>query len=135
MKNRREWSFGAHHAYFEEPDLLVMKFNGPAKLEDSRKVLEICEAAAEKQPVFLISDVSNSSIEKDARELLVQQAKAEWFRCHVYLGTGPLQRAGAKALMLALYFTGKWTVDVDFAESERVARELIDKKRAQPPKK
>ena len=134
MQNQREWVFGTHRAYFEEPDLLVMKFVGPAKVEDSRKVLEICEAVGTKQPVFVISDVSNATIEKDARELLVQHAKAEWFRGHIYLGTGPLQRAGAKALMLALYFTGKWTVDVDFAESERVARELVAKKRAQPPK-
>ncbi|WP_223641577.1 hypothetical protein [Corallococcus sp. EGB] len=135
MAKHREWEFGAHRAYFEEPDLLVMKFNGPSKLEDSKKVLEICQEVSKSGPVFVISDVSNASIEKDARELLVAQAKAEWFRGHVYLGTGPLQRAGAKALMLALYFTGKWTVDVDFADSEKEARELIAKKRQQPPKK
>ncbi|NBD10397.1 MULTISPECIES: hypothetical protein [Corallococcus] len=135
MANLREWEFGTHRAYFEAPDLLVMKFNGPSKLEDSKKVLEICKEVSADGPVYLISDVSNSNIEKDSRELLVSQAKAEWFRGHVYLGTGPLQRAGAKALMLALYFTGKWTVDVDFADSERDARELIAKKRAQPPKK
>ncbi|QAT82088.1 hypothetical protein EJ065_0481 [Corallococcus coralloides] len=135
MANHREWEFGAHRAYFEEPDLLVLKFNGPSKMEDSKKVLEICQEASKNGPVFVISDVSTSSIDKDSRELLVAQAKAEWFRGHVYLGTGPLQRAGAKALMLALYFTGKWTVDVDFADSEKDARDLIAKKRAQPPRK
>lgn len=134
MANHREWVFGAHRAQFEEPDLLLMTFNGPSKVEDSRKVLEVCQEVARKQPVFLISDVSNASIDKDAREMLVQHAKAEWFRGHIYVGTGPLQRAGAKALMLALYFTGKWTVDVDFADSERAARDLVAKKRTQPPK-
>jgi hypothetical protein len=135
VANHREWQFGTHRAHFEEPDLLVMKFNGPSKLEDSKKVLEICKEVSARGPVYVISDVSTATIEKDSRELLVAQAKAEWFRGHVYLGTGPLQRAGAKALMLALYFTGKWTVDVDFADSERDARDLIAKKRAAPPKK
>ncbi|RYZ42393.1 MAG: hypothetical protein EOO71_08050 [Myxococcaceae bacterium] len=134
MANHREWSFGAHHAHFEEPDLLVMKFNGPSKVEDCKKVLEVCEEVAASRPVFLISDVSNSLFDKEARELLVAHSKAEWFRGHIYVGTGPRELAGAKALMLALYFTGRWMVEVDFADSERDARDLVARKRAQRPR-
>ncbi|RKH05546.1 hypothetical protein D7Y13_24670 [Corallococcus praedator] len=134
MANRREWNFGAHHAHFEEPDLLVMKFNGPSKLEDCQKVLEVYQEVASTQPVFLISDVSNSLLEKEARELLVAHSKEEWFRGHIYVGTGARQLAGAKALMLALYFTGRWMVEVDFADSERDARDLVARKRALPPR-
>jgi hypothetical protein len=135
VANQREWTFGTHSATFEAPDLLVLKFNGPSKLADSKKLIEICQELGPKEPLYVISDVANSSIEKDSREFLVANAREEWFKAHVYLGTGPLQRAGAKALMLALYFTGKWSVPLEFADNEKEARDLIAKKRVAPPKK
>ncbi|MBU8895848.1 hypothetical protein KRR26_09540 [Corallococcus sp. M34] len=130
MTTPREWAFGTHRATFEAPDLLVFRFVGPSRLEDVKRVLEICEELGARHPLYVISDVANSTLEREARDHLVHHSSEAWFKGQVYLGTGPVERAGAKALMLALYLLGRWRVPLEFADTEAEARELIARQRA-----
>jgi hypothetical protein len=130
MAYRREWVFGTHRAHFEEPDILYVDFDGPTTVEDGKSLLSILQEAASQGPVFVVAEIEGSSIDKATRELFSQQARPEWVRGLIYVGVGPLLRAGAKAVAFGLYFTGKWKGDVEFVDSAQAARELIERKRA-----
>ena len=125
----KEWTFGAHSARWEEPDLLRVKWQGPTRVEDVDSVLAILEEVASERPIFVISDVTRSTIDKAAREHMSQSLRAEWFHGLIYVGADALQRAITKAIVIALYFTGKWRVDVEFAATEEEALHIVQRVR------
>jgi hypothetical protein len=125
----KEWTFGTHSARWEEPDLLRVTWQGPARVEDVDSVLAILEEVAAERPIFVISDVSKSTIDKAAREHMSQSLRAEWFHGLIYVGADALQRAITKAIVIALYFTGKWRVDVEFAATEEEALQIVKRVR------
>lgn len=125
----KEWTFGAHSARWEEPDLLRLTWHGPTRVEDVDRVLAILAEVAAERPIFVISDVSRSTIDKAAREHMSQSLRAEWFHGLIYVGADALQRAITKAIVIALYFTGKWRVDVEFAATEEEALEIVSRVR------
>jgi hypothetical protein len=130
MTESREWTFGDHRARFEAPDVVVMLLSGPTRLEDAQRIVDIYREVGSRQPLFGISHVANTSFDKDVRAYFAQHARAEWFRGIVVIGAGFVQRAAVKAVTMALYFTGKWKADIEFADSEEAARALIERKRA-----
>jgi hypothetical protein len=123
----KEWTFGTHSARWEAPDLLRLTWRGPTRVEDVDNVVAIFQEMAAEQPIFVISDVSQSTIDKAAREHFSASLRAEWFHGLIYVGADALQRAITKAIVIALYFTGKWRVDVEFAETEQEAHQLISR--------
>jgi hypothetical protein len=123
----KEWTFGTHSARWEEPDLLRLTWKGPTRVEDVDKVLAILAEVAAERPIFVISDVSQSTIDKAARERFSQSLKAQWFHGLVYVGADALQRAITKAIVIALYLTGKWRVDIEFADSEEEAQGIVSR--------
>ncbi|WP_224244987.1 hypothetical protein [Hyalangium gracile] len=123
----KEWTFGTHSARWEAPDLLRLTWRGPTRIEDVDNVLTIFQEAAAERPIFVISDVSGSTIDKAAREHLSQNLRAEWFHGLIYVGADALQRAITKAIVIALYFTGAWRVDVEFAETELEALRIVSR--------
>jgi hypothetical protein len=125
----KEWTFGTHSARWEEPDLLRLSWKGPTRVEDVDSVLAILEEVAAERPIFVISDVSRSTIDKAAREHMSQSLRAEWFHGLIYVGADALQRAITKAIVIALYFTGKWRVDVEFAATEEEALHIVQRVR------
>jgi tRNA uridine 5-carbamoylmethylation protein Kti12 len=125
----KEWTFGTHSARWEEPDLLRLTWKGPTRVEDVDKVLAILAEVAAERPIFVISDVSRSTIDKAAREHMSQSLRAEWFHGLIYVGADALQRAITKAIVIALYFTGKWRVDVEFAATEEEAMHIVSRVR------
>jgi hypothetical protein len=125
----KEWTFGTHSARWEEPDLLRVKWQGPTRVQDADCVLAILEEVAAERPIFVISDVSKSTIDKAAREHLSQGLRAQWFHGLIYVGADALQRAITKAIVIALYFTGKWRVDVEFAATEEEALHIVSRVR------
>jgi len=126
---RTEWKFGAaHRAYFEHPDILHFKFSGPTSFEEAKRTVEICKEVGAVRPFFLVIDAADSTIEAASRSYIVQNLKPEWFRGIIYTGLGFVQRAMAKALAVALYFT-KWNVGIDFVATEQDARAIIQRKR------
>ncbi len=125
----KEWTFGTHTARWEEPDLLRVKWQGPTRVEDVDSVLAILGEVAAERPIFVISDVSHSTIDKAARERMSQSLRAEWFHGLIYVGADALQRAITKAIVIALYFTGKWRVDVEFAATEEEALHIVKRVR------
>lgn len=131
MSAQTEWSFGTHTARFEQPDILVVRFRGPTSFEEAKRSVDICQELGSRQPFFLIMDVSDSTIDPKSREYISRSLKEEWFHGLIYVGLGLAQRAMAKAILLALYFTGKWNVQVDFVPTEEAARALIVRKREQ----
>ena len=129
MAAQTEWKFGAHTAQLEGTDVLVVKFSGATSFEEAKRSVDICEEVGSRQPFFLVMNVSDSTIDPKSREYISRSLKAEWFHGIIYVGLGLAQRAMAKAILLALYFTGKWSVDVDFVPTEEAARALIQGKR------
>jgi hypothetical protein len=125
---RTEWSFGRHQARFAPPDLLWVRFNGPTSFEEAKASVDICQEVGSVQPFFLLIDVGESTIDAKSRDYIVQSLKQEWFRGIIYIGLGMVQRAMAKALVVALYFT-RWRVDIDFVATEQDALALLAKKR------
>jgi hypothetical protein len=131
MGVQTEWKFGAHAARLEPPDVLVVRFRGPTSFEEAKRSVEICQEVGSRRPFYLVMDVSDSTIEPKSREYISRSLKAEWFHGILYVGLGLAQRAMAKAILLALYFTGKWSVEVDFVSTAEEAHALILRKRAQ----
>ncbi|NMO17658.1 STAS/SEC14 domain-containing protein [Pyxidicoccus fallax] len=131
MGARKEWKFGAHVARLEQSDVLVVSFSGPTSFDEARRSVEICEELGSLQPFYLVMDVSDSTIDTKSREYISRNLKAEWFHGILYVGLGLAQRAMAKAILLALYFTGKWSVEVDFVPTEQAAHALILRRREQ----
>jgi hypothetical protein len=129
MSSIKEWTFGTHQARWDYSDLLHMTCKGPTRVDDVDSILAICREVAEQGPIFVISDVTKSTIDKASRERFTQGLRAEWFHGLVYVGADALQRAIIKAIVIALYLTGKWRVDVEFAETEAEALELIARMR------
>jgi hypothetical protein len=125
----KEWTFGTHRARWEAPDLLRLTWKGPTRVEDVDSVLAILGEVAAERPIFVISDVSGSTIDKAAREHMSQRLRAEWFHGLIYVGADALQRAITKAIVIALYFTGKWRVDVEFAATEEEALQIVSRVR------
>jgi hypothetical protein len=129
MTTHREWTFGEHTARFEPPDLVVAKFKGATNLQDAKRATEIYREVAAKGQFFLIVDVSESEIDKQAREHLTQNVRTEWLLGVVYVGAGFVQKAATKAIALAFYASGKTTVDFLFANTPEEARALYARKK------
>jgi hypothetical protein len=127
MSLRKEWTFGTHSAHWEAPDLLRLTWRGPTRIEDVDSVLAIFAEAAAERPIFVISDVSRSTIDKQAREHFSENLRPEWFHGLIYVGADALQRAITKAIVIALYFTGKWRVDIEFADTEVEALGIVSR--------
>jgi len=125
MAAQTEWKFGAHAARLEQSDVLVVKFSGSTSFEEAKRSVDICQEVGSRQPFFLVMDVSDSSIDPKSREYISRSLQAEWFQGIIYVGLGLAQRAMAKAILLALYFTGKWNVEVDFVPTREAAHALI----------
>ena len=123
----KEWTFGTHSARWESPDLLRVTWRGPTRVEDVDSVVAIFQQVAESGPIFGISEVSGSTIDKAAREHFSQSLQAQWFHGLIYVGANALQRAIAKAIVIALYLTGHWRVDVEFAETQEEALQIISR--------
>jgi hypothetical protein len=131
MTTHREWTFGTNSVRFEPPDLVLSNYKGTTRLEDARRTIDIYKELGAKQPFFLIVDVTDSSIDKQAREFLTQNVRTEWLLGVVYVGAGLAQKAATKAMSIALYVTGKWSIDFLFANSQQEARAIYERKRAE----
>ena len=129
MSELQHWTFGTHSAQWESPDLLRVTFRGPTRAEDVDEMIAVVRELAAQQPLFVLSDISRSTIDKAARERFSQAMRAEWFHGLVYVGADALQRAITKAIILTLYLTGKWRVDIEFADSEQEALGIISRLR------
>jgi hypothetical protein len=123
----KEWKFGTHIARWEEGELLRVLWQGPMRVEDVDSAVSIFQEVAEQGPIFVVSDVSRATIDKQAREHFSQSLRAEWFHGLIYVGANALQRAITKAIVIALYFTGQWRVEVEFAETEQEALGLVER--------
>jgi hypothetical protein len=129
MPIKKEWSFGAHRAHLESPDVLVMTFNGPTTFDETKSMVEIYAEVGSQRPVFLIADVSTTTTDARMRDYISKNVKTEWFHTVIYTGVGFVQKAAAKALAIALYLSGKWKADIEFVGTEQEARAIIERKR------
>lgn len=127
MSATKEWTFGTHHARWEHPDLLRVTFRGPTRVEDVDSLFAIYRELVAERPIFVIADISRSTIDKAARERFSHTIRAEWFHGLIYVGADALQRAITKAIVLALYLAGNWRVDVEFAETDEEALGIISR--------
>jgi hypothetical protein len=129
MSVRREWKIGAHRAYLEDPDLLVVKFGGKLGLEEARHVVDLYREVATSRPFFLIADITGAELDGDARKHLVEGSSPGWFQGVVYVGASSVMRAVGKAMSVAFYFTGKWKLDFEWANTEAEGRACITRMR------
>lgn len=126
---QREWTFGKHRAWFEAPDILVMKYDGPVGLADAQRVSDIFREVGSQQPFYAIIHFGDATLDKAGRDHMTKHARAEWFLGLVGVGGNMVHRAISKAMMVGLYITGVWTVESDFTETEEQARAAIVRQR------
>jgi hypothetical protein len=126
---QREWTFGKHRAWFEAPDILVMKYEGPVELADAQRATDIFREVGSRQPFYALIHFGDATLDKAGRDYMTKHARAEWFQGLVGVGGNMVQRAISKAMMIALYVTGVWTVESDFTETEELARAAIARQR------
>lgn len=127
---KREWTIGRHQVWLEPPDVLVVKYDGDVHLADAQRVMEIFREVSAQTPFHAMVHFGGATLHKDARDHMVQQARAEWFKGVIGVGGNMVQRAVSKAMMVALYITGKWTIESDFVETEEQARAALTRQRA-----
>lgn len=127
---KREWTIGKHQVWLEPPDVLVVKYDGDVHLADAQRVMEIFREVSAQTPFHAMVHFGAATLHKDARDHMVQQARAEWFKGVIGVGGNMVQRAVSKAMMVALYITGKWTIESDFVETEEQARAALTRQRA-----
>ncbi len=128
---QESWTFGTHQARFEPPDILWVKFVGPTRVVDAYRMVDICRPLFERGPLYWVGEVAESSIEADARQVLVQNIKWEVFPLGIMVGAGFVQRAMSKAMALALLFMGKTGPRLEFASTLEQARQIIERDRAE----
>jgi len=126
---QREWTFGKHRAWFEAPDILVMKYDGPVGLADAQRVSDIFREVGSQQSFYAIIHFGDATLDKEGRDYMTKHARAEWFLGIVGVGGNMVHRAISKAMMVGLYITGVWTVESDFTETEEQARAAIARQR------
>jgi hypothetical protein len=131
MVQTRDWQLGEHLVRFEVPDILLFKLRGPLRYEDARRITTIYREVAAQGPVFTIADVSDTSIDKEARAYFAEHLRPEWYRSIALIGASLLQRAAIKSILVGLYLRGGWELFPEFVESEAQARAYSARKRAQ----
>jgi hypothetical protein len=129
-EQRREWTIGTHRAWLESPDVLVVKYDGDVHLADAQRVMDIFQEVGSQTPFHVLVHFGEAKLDKDARDHMMHHARAEWFKGIVGVGGTMVHRAISKAMMVALYITGKWTIESDFVETEEQARAALTRQRA-----
>lgn len=109
---------------------MIVQFNGPVTEEHARAAVDIYREIGSKRPFFMLADVSHSSIETGARNLLSKHARPEWYRGVVYVGAPLVLRTVTKALNLMVLFNGKNDYETMFAGSVEEGRALLEQMRA-----
>ncbi|MBJ6761388.1 hypothetical protein JGU66_11485 [Myxococcaceae bacterium JPH2] len=125
MDEQREWTLGTHRAWFEAPDILWARFNGPTDEECSRWSVGIYRELGERQRFYLAADIGSSMLSPESRKYLVEHSKARWFHAIVYIGAGLEQKAATKSLTVASMLNGNEPHDVHYADTAEQAREWI----------
>ncbi len=126
-----KWTFHAHEAWFDPPDTVWITFHGRTELEDVQWAAGLFRQLAERGgPIFISSDVRDSSIGAEARNYIVRETRPEWIRAALYIGSGLAQRAMGKAINLALILMGKRPVEMVWVDDTRQAQEWIEKAHA-----
>lgn len=128
--DRREWSIGAHHVCFEQPDTLFITTRGDISLAEVKQLVTICEELIAKGPFYLITDLSKiGTIPSEARSYASKHIRQEWYLGVAYIGASFVAKAAAKGLALMMYFASKPTFDVEFVADETEARASIARQR------
>jgi hypothetical protein len=127
MTTRREWTFGSHRATLVGEDVLSVVFDGPTTLADAEAAIPVYREAASTRPVFLVADISRSSLDAQARKFLADNIKPEWFKGVLYVGANVMLRTISKALSVMVLFNAKTQYDVRFVATHADADEQIAK--------
>ena len=128
MAAQREWTFGTNRVCFEPPDLVVVRFVGHTGPEEARSLIHIYKELGTQQPFFLIADITESTIDKAAREYLTQHLRLEWLLGVVYVGAGLVQKVATRLMAFAISVAGRSSLDFLFAQTEAEARALYERK-------
>ncbi|REG23535.1 hypothetical protein ATI61_1163 [Archangium gephyra] len=130
MTTQRDWMLGTHHARFDPPDTLRMTIKGDIGLEDARKLTDICREVAEKQPIYLVVDVTGlGGISPELRSFASKNMHASWYRGVVYVGASLVTKAALKSVAMVLYLTGKSPFDIDFVDTPDQVSAAIQRQR------
>lgn len=131
MVHQREWNFGTHHVWLEPPDVLWTKIKGETTHQDAVTLLEIYRELGSKRPIFVVTDLSEStSVDLKARDHVAWNLRMKWFRGAVYIGAGLVQRAVASSMSFLQSLTGKQAPATAFVSTEEEARAFIARERA-----
>ncbi|PTL82993.1 hypothetical protein [Vitiosangium sp. GDMCC 1.1324] len=132
MTISREWKLGTHLARFEEPDILWVRIQGETTLQNAIDLTQLYGELGVQKPIFVVTDLTGATtVEAEARQHVSQHSNPAWFLGSVYIGAGFVQKAVAKSLTFVHAMTGRLTFDLHFVSTEREARELIIRERAQ----
>lgn len=84
--------------------MLWVIYEGPITMDDVNWVLGVFREAASQQRVFAAIDVSRSSFGAEARKLLIDRCRLEWFRGAAFLRANLIQRTLARAIVFSLFY-------------------------------
>lgn len=129
-----EWTFNTHEARFEPPDTVWITFRGRTELEDVRWAADLFRQLAANGPIFIASDVRDSTLTTEARDFIAREGMPELVRAALYIGSPFPQKAMGKAINLTAILMGKPTVEMVFVDDADQAREWIEKARARRPR-
>jgi hypothetical protein len=131
-----EVKYGAHHAHFEPPDILVATFSGLINMDEVKRTSELYKETYERHgQYYCIADIGRSSIETAGRRYLSDNGRSEWFHAVIYVGADVVQRTFGKAIALAMLFTGKSSFETVFVENLDEARAWVAQHRANRQRK
>jgi hypothetical protein len=130
MTTQRDWMLGTHHVRFEPPDTLRMAIKGAIHLEDAQRLTDICRGLAEKQPIYLVVDVTGlGGLSPDLRSFASKNIHASWYRGVVYVGANLMTKAALKSVAMVLYLTGKSPFDIDCVDTPEQVPAAIQRQR------
>jgi hypothetical protein len=128
---QREWRQGTHLAWFEAPETLWMKYQGPLTYEDYIWTVKVMRELAQQRPLIVVADVTgNTTMDAEGQRYVSEHIEPEWFVAIIYMRARLIHKAGAKGIELVYRLLGKKVTPVHFASTEAQARETIARLRA-----
>jgi hypothetical protein len=124
--------FGSHEISFEDPDVVVVRFNGDVTGKETLDFIRLFESHwPPGRTVFLLMDMTASrSLSSDARKIFLDFVRRRRpFKASLFFGTPPRVRAFASIFLNAARLLIGVREPAEFFDTEAQARAWIEQQR------
>lgn len=130
------WKVGSHEVQFEPPDIVIIRFSGPADLSDFKKLYEPLlelSAAHGGARFFLISDQTKSTeVSAEARHWVGRNIKSYPISGAAMFGAEPGMKTITSLVARGAHMMGLVPFPTMIVDSEAQARVWIEQQRQKP---